>query len=191
MTNTAYPYEGFEDMFPGAEHTPGWQGFGHKNLVYGSTPVKHIILADGQQHSEVDMYDPDEPLDTAVVNTLRGMPIERAPFPVSNELSIYRTERPNARLGMEYGQFNHPDTRPGLLGHVLRIDPLSNPTSNSPFFQNVAGMPVGGAEPYHPSGGGGFFSGIGAFFQKRRGRRLSGYKPAPTQPLGYINAAGK
>jgi hypothetical protein len=107
-------------MFPGVEHTPGWQGFGHKTLVSNTTPVRHLILADGQQKAEIDMYDPDEPLDNTVADVLRGMPAERPHWPVSTILTINRTERAGARPGMETGMFDHPDTRPGLLIHHRR-----------------------------------------------------------------------
>lgn len=115
MTNSGYPYEGFEDMFPQAKPTPNWYGFGHKNYVYNKVPVRHIILADGQQHSEIDIHDPDQPLDHIVADRLRGQPAERPHFRVSDILSVNMTIRPGAREGMEYGQFNQPDTRPGVL----------------------------------------------------------------------------
>jgi hypothetical protein len=41
-------------------------------------------------------------------------------LPVSQVLTLIRTIRPNARLDMEYGQFQSPDTRPGVLAHFFR-----------------------------------------------------------------------
>jgi len=119
MLNTGYPYDGFEDFFAATEPTPEWYGFGHKHLVYNQTPVKHIVLADGQQHSEIDVTDPDEPLDHVVADRLRSTPAERAHFPVSTILSLIPTARPNARQDMEAGQFQMPDTRPGVIKHHL------------------------------------------------------------------------
>ena len=115
--NTGYPYEGFEDMFPNTSPTPEWVGFGHKHYEYNKTPVKHFILVDGQQRSEISVEDPDEPLDHVVADQLRGQPAERAPWPISTILSINPTERPGARFGMETGQFQRPDTRPAVLMH--------------------------------------------------------------------------
>lgn len=117
MIGTGYPYDGFEEMYPATEPTPEWFGFGHKHHVFNKTPIKHLLLVDGQQTSEIDVSDPDEPLDHVVADRLRGQPAERAEWPVSNILTLYRTERPGARLGMEYGQFNQPDTRPGVIMH--------------------------------------------------------------------------
>ena len=119
MINTGYPYDGFEDFYPQSEPTPEWYGFGHKNLVYNKTPIKHLVLADGQEHSEIDVQDPDEPLDHVVADRLRGAPAERHPLPVSTILTIIPTIRPGARPDMEYGQFQHPDTRPALLARHL------------------------------------------------------------------------
>lgn len=115
--NTGYPYDGFEEMYAGADPTPEWFGFGLKHRVYNKTPVKHLILADGQEHSEIDVQDPDEPLDHIVADQLRGQPAERVPLPISSILTIIPTIRPNARPDMEYGQFQHPDTRPGVIMH--------------------------------------------------------------------------
>lgn len=119
MINTGYPYEGFEDMFPNTETTPEWYGFGHKHHAYNATPVRHLVLVDGQQHSELDVSDPDEPLDYAVADRLRNMPAERPHIPVSPILTIIPTQRPGARPDMEYGQFQMPDTRPGVVMHHL------------------------------------------------------------------------
>ncbi len=122
MLNTGYPWEGFEDQFPQVEPTPLWFGFGHKNFVYDKTPIKHLILADGQQHSEIDVQDPDEPLDHIVADQLRGQPAERHPLPVSGILTLIPTIRPGARPDMEYGQFQHPNSTPGLLApHTARL----------------------------------------------------------------------
>lgn len=120
MLNTGYPYDGFQDQYGGTETTPEWYGFGHKNLVLNHTPIKHIVLADGQQHSEFSVEDPDEPLDFAVADRLRGQPAERNPLPVSTILTLNRTERPGARPDMETGQFQHPNSTPGLLGRFVR-----------------------------------------------------------------------
>lgn len=120
MIGTGYPYDGFEDQYPQTEPTPSWYGFGHKHHVYNTTPVKHLILADGQQHSEIDVQDPDEPLDHVVADRLRGVPAERPHIPVSSILTIIPTIRPGARPDMEYGQFQHPDTRPGRVTRHLR-----------------------------------------------------------------------
>lgn len=120
MLNTGYPYEGFEDMFPQTKPTPEWVGFGHKHYEYHRQPVRHLILADGQHRSELWVRDPDGPIDQEVADVLRGAPAERAPWPVSNILTINRTERPGARWGMETGQFEQPDTRPGVVMHHRR-----------------------------------------------------------------------
>jgi len=120
MMNSGYPETGFEDMYAGTETTPAWYGFGHKHLVYEATPVKHLILVDGQEHSEIDVQDPDEPLDHIVADQLRGQPAERHPLPVSNILTLFPTIRPGARPDMEYGQFTHPDTRPAVIMHAQR-----------------------------------------------------------------------
>jgi hypothetical protein len=115
MMEIGYPYDGQEEMYPVTTPTPEWYGFGHKHHVYNKTPVKHLILVDGQERSEIDVLDPDEPLDHIVADQLRGQPAERTPWPVSTILTLIPTIRQNARLGMEYGQFQHPDTRPALL----------------------------------------------------------------------------
>ena len=115
MIGTGYPYDGFIEMYPTVEPTPEWFGFGHKHLVYNKTPIKHLVLVDGQQHGEISVDDPDEPLDHVVADQLRGQPAERHPLPVSSILTLIPTVRPGARLDMEYGQFQHPDTRPGVL----------------------------------------------------------------------------
>ncbi len=102
-------------MYPGTEPTPEWYGFGHKHQVYNKTPIKHLVLVDGQEHSEIDVQDPDEPLDHIVADRLRGQPAERHPLPVSSLLTLIPTVRSGARPDMEYGQFQHPDTRPAVL----------------------------------------------------------------------------
>ena len=117
MIGTGYPYDGMEEFYPETEPTPEWFGFGHKHLVYNKTPMVHIVLADGQQHSEIDVTDPDEPLDHVVADQLRGQPAERNPLPVSRILTLNRTERPGARPDMESGQFQSPDTRPAVIAH--------------------------------------------------------------------------
>lgn len=119
MIGTGYPYDGFEEMYPQVEPTPEWYGFGHKHLVYNKTPMRHLVLVDGQQHAEIDVTDPDEPLDHIVADRLRGQPAERAPLPVSNILVLDRTARPGARPDMETGQFQSPNTTPGLLGRFV------------------------------------------------------------------------
>ncbi len=119
MLNTGYPYDGFEDHYPQTVTTPEWYGFGHKHLVVDHTPIRHLILVDGQQHSEISVTDPDEPLDQAVADRLRGQPAERPHLPVSTILTLNRTERPTARPGLESGQFQSPNTTPGLLGRLL------------------------------------------------------------------------
>ena len=122
MINTGYPYDGFEEMYAGVEPTPEWYGFGLKHHVYNKTPIKHLILVDGQQHSEIDVTDPDEPLDHVVADKLRGQPAERHPLPVSSLLTLIPTIRRGARPDMEYGQFQLPDTRPGILArHVAGL----------------------------------------------------------------------
>lgn len=120
MINTGYPYDGFEEQYPATTPTPEWYGFGHKHQVYNKTPVKHLILVDGQQHSEIDVTDPDEPLDHIVADQLRGQPAERHPLPVSPTLTLYRTERTGARPDLESSQFGQPDTRPAVIKHALR-----------------------------------------------------------------------
>ncbi len=115
MINTGYPYDGFEEMFPKTTPTPEWYGFGHRHMVYDTTPVKHLILVDGQRHSEISVNDPDEPLDHLVADQLRGRPAERPHIPVSNLLTIIPTIRPGARPDMEYGQFQHPNTIPATI----------------------------------------------------------------------------
>lgn len=120
MTNTGYPYEGFEDMFPNTEPTPEWYGHGHKHFRYNKTPMQRLLLVDGQRRDVIDVTDPDEPLDHVVADELRGQPAERAHFPVSTILTIIPTQRPGARPDMESGQFQLPDTRPGLLVHHRR-----------------------------------------------------------------------
>jgi hypothetical protein len=117
MINTGYPYDGFENMYAATEHTPEWYGFGHKNYVYNATPVKHLLLVDGQEHSEISVNDPDEPLDNVVADRMRGVPAERPHIPISNVLTVDRTIRPGARPGMETGQFASPDTRPAVILH--------------------------------------------------------------------------
>jgi len=120
--NTGYPYDGFEEMYPGTEPTPEWYGFGHKHLVNDHTPIRHLILVDGQEHSEISVNDPDEPLDHIVADRIRGQPAERAPLPVSAILTLNRTVRPGARPDMETGQFQHPNSTPGLLApHTSRL----------------------------------------------------------------------
>lgn len=119
MVNTGYPYDGFEEQYPETATTPEWYGFGHKHQVLHQTPVKHIVLVDGQQKSEISVTDPDEPLDFAVADILRGQPAERGEFPVSRALTLYRTERPGARPGLESSQFAQPDTRPAVIKHAL------------------------------------------------------------------------
>lgn len=117
MISTGYPYEGFTDMFAGTEPTPEWYGVGHKHLAYDQTPVRHLVLADGSQHAEIAVTNPDHPLDQAVADRLRGRPAERPHLPVAQLLTIIPTERPNARLDLEYGQFQQPDTRPAVMIH--------------------------------------------------------------------------
>lgn len=119
MIMTDYPYDGFENQYPATETTPEWYGFGHKHMVLDHTPVKHLILVDGQQHSEISVNDPSSPLDHLVADRLRGQPAERAHLPVSSILTINPTVRPGARMGLEQGQFQHPDTRPALLARHL------------------------------------------------------------------------
>lgn len=114
MMDTGYPYEGFEDMFPSTQPTPEWYGFGHKHLAYNKVPVRHLVLVDGQEKKEIDIHDPDHPLDHVVADRIRGAPAERAPYPISRILTITH-DRPGAREGMEYGQFDQPNTTPGLL----------------------------------------------------------------------------
>ena len=120
MINTGYPYDGQEEMYASVEPTPEWYGFGHKHLVYDKTPIRHLILVDGQEHAEISVNDPDEPLDHIVADRLRGQPAERHPLPVSTILTLNRTERPGARPDMETGQFQHPNSTPGLLGRLTR-----------------------------------------------------------------------
>lgn len=119
MINTGYPYDGFESQYPATEPTPEWYGFGHKHLVYNTTPVKHLILVDGQQHSEIDVQDPDEPLDHIVADRMRSAPAERPHIPTSAILTLTPTVRPGARPGLESGQFQQPNTTPGLLARHL------------------------------------------------------------------------
>ena len=119
MIGTGYPYDGFEEQYPATTPTPEWYGFGHKHQVMNQTPVKHLVLVDGQRHSEIDVSDPDHPLDHVIADQLRGQPAERAPLPVSRILTLYRTERPGAREGLEFGQFASPDTRPAVVKHAL------------------------------------------------------------------------
>jgi hypothetical protein len=119
MIGTGYPYDGFEEMYPRTEPTPEWFGFGHKHLVYNKTPMRHLILVDGQQHSEIDVTDPDEPLDHVIADRLRGTPAERPHIPVSGVLTLVPTARPGARPDLESGQFQHPDTRPAVIMHHL------------------------------------------------------------------------
>lgn len=104
-------------MYPDTAPTPEWYGFGHKNLVMQQTPVRHLVLADGQQHAEINVTDPDSPVDHAVADRLKTQPAERAHLPISPLLTIIPTQRPGARLGLEYGQFQHPDTRPAVVIH--------------------------------------------------------------------------
>lgn len=118
--NTGYPYDGFEEMYPQTQPTPEWLGFGHKHLEYQRTPVRHLIMVDGQHRSEITVTDPDHPLDGQVADQLRGQPAERAPWPVSTILTINPTERRGARWGLETGQFERPDTRPALIPHHRR-----------------------------------------------------------------------
>ncbi len=120
MMNTGYPYDGFEEQYPATSPTPEWYGFGHKHYEYNKTPVKHIILVDGTERSEISVEDPDEPLDHIVADQLRGQPAERTPWPVAHILTLIPTIRPHARLDMEYGQFQLPDTRPAVFKHHAR-----------------------------------------------------------------------
>jgi hypothetical protein len=119
MINSGVPYDGFETMYPDTAETPTWYGFGHKNFVVDHTPIRHLILVDGQQHSEISVTDPDEPLDHLVADRLRGTPAERPHIPVSSILTLNPTVRPGARPDLESGQFQMPDTRPGLLAQHL------------------------------------------------------------------------
>ena len=120
MVNTGYPYDGFEDMYPKTAVQPEWYGFGHRHLVFNQNPVRHLVLVDGQQRSEINVFDPDQPLDHVVADQLRGTPAERPHFPVSTILTLVPTHRPNARLDLEYGQFQQPDTRPGVVMHHFK-----------------------------------------------------------------------
>ena len=119
LINSGYPYDGFEEMYAGTSVTPEWYGFGHKHQVLDHTPVRHLILVDGQHHSEISVNDPDHPLDGLVADRLRGQPAERPHLPVSTILTINPTVRPGARPGMESGQFQHPNTTPALLARHL------------------------------------------------------------------------
>jgi len=117
VINTGYPYDGFEDQYPQTKPTPECYGFGHRHQVYAKSPMRHLILVDGQEHSEIDVRDPDQPLDHVVADRIRGAPAERHPLPVSSILTIIPTARPNARPDMEAGQFQLPDTRPAVILH--------------------------------------------------------------------------
>lgn len=119
MIITDKPYDGFEAQYPQTQTTPEWYGFGHKHLVLNTSPIKHMILVDGQQHSEIQVQDIDHPMDGVVADRMRGTPAERPHIPVSPILTLIPTIRPGAREGMEYGQFQQPDTRPGLLARHL------------------------------------------------------------------------
>jgi hypothetical protein len=119
MIGTGYPYDGFEEMYPAADPTPSWYGFGHKHLVFQQTPVRHLILVDGQEHSQIVVEDPDEPLDNVVADRLKTQPTEMAHLPTSSVLVLDRTARPGARPGMESGQFQSPDTRPAVILHAM------------------------------------------------------------------------
>ncbi len=125
MMNTGYPYDGFEDQFPQTKPTPDWIGFGHRHLEYQKTPMRHLVLVDGQQHSEIDVVDPDHPLDHVIADQLRGVPAERPHIPVSHILTIVPTARRGARPDLESSQFQHPDTRPAVILHHMfgrRVD---------------------------------------------------------------------
>lgn len=118
MINTGYPTDVEQDQFPQTKTTPVWYGFGLKNFRVDHTPVQHLVLADGQQHSEIDVTNPDEPLDFTVAEALRPYPGERPHLPVAHALTLIPTVRPGARPDMEFGQFQQPDTRPGVLMHA-------------------------------------------------------------------------
>lgn len=119
MIITDKPYDGFEQQYPLTRVTPEWYGFGHKHQVLNTSPIKHMVLADGQQHSEIELQDIDSHMDGVVADRLRGTPAERPHIPVSSILTLNTTVRPGARLGMEYGQFEQPDTRPALLADKI------------------------------------------------------------------------
>lgn len=130
MINTGYPYDGFEDQYPQTAPTPEWFGFGHRHLVYHKAPIRRLILVDGQEHSEIDVTDPQQPLDHVVADQLRGTPAERPHIPVSTVLTLIPTARPNARQDMEAGQFQMPDTRPAVILHHFFGRPRPDKTRN-------------------------------------------------------------
>ena len=117
MINTGVPYDGFEEMYPQTAPTPSWYGFGHKHRFFQQTPMRHLVLVDGQEHSEIVVEDLNHPLDGVIADKLRGEPAERPHIPTTTILTLNRTVRPGAREGLETGQFNHPDTRPAVIIH--------------------------------------------------------------------------
>src|SRR5438132_11702728 len=110
-----YPFEGFNDRYPVTRNTPDWFGFGHKHLEQRSSPVKHVILADGQKHAvlEVRHDKANGYIEGQVMEHLKGQQAETPHVNIAPSLSFWRNP-PREPRGEE-PMWQIPDTRPGRL----------------------------------------------------------------------------
>lgn len=107
-----YPFEGFTDQYPDTKITPDWWGFGHRNLEQRTSPVKHIVYADGQRHAIIEVRHDDQQgsVQSQIMDRLKSNDAEQPHLSVSQSLSYARTPG-NGHWGDTQHQF--PDTRPG------------------------------------------------------------------------------
>lgn len=108
-----YPFEGFTDAFPETKNTPDWFGFGHKHLEQRSSPVKHVVLADGQRHAVLEVrHDRSKGyVEGQVMEHLKGQQAETPHVSIASALSFWHA--PQREAGGHEPMFQHPDTRPG------------------------------------------------------------------------------
>jgi hypothetical protein len=109
-----YPFEGFNDIYPDTRPTPNWFGFGLRNLEHTSSPVKHIVYANGQRRAviQVRCEDCKLPVQQQIMDKLKGEQAEQPDLPIAGFSSHFRT--PGAGHWGE-PMWQMPDSRPGRL----------------------------------------------------------------------------
>lgn len=109
-----YPFEGFTDRYPDTRPTPDWFGFGLKHREMRSSPVKHIVYADGQRQAVIEVrHDDNGPMTNRIMDKIKGREAETPQLSIATAFSFWRA--PKREPKGEEPMFQFPDTRPGKL----------------------------------------------------------------------------
>ena len=107
-----YPFEGYTDVYPDTMTTPDWFGFGHKHFDQRTSPVRHVVYADGSRQAVIQLNCGEENtcVGRQIMDRIKGGDAERPHINLQQGMGYQRT--PGAGHWGD-GMFQLPDTRPG------------------------------------------------------------------------------